>query len=51
MQRARTIFDKIWDSHVVTEREDGECLVYVDPPTARAGWMPSPIRKSATWWN
>lgn len=27
---ARTIFDKIWDTHVVTEREDGECLIYVD---------------------
>ena len=30
MQHARTIFDKIWDSHVVTEREDGECLLYID---------------------
>ncbi len=30
MGRARTIFDKIWDSHVVTEREDGECLLYID---------------------
>ncbi|HSG95415.1 MAG TPA: aconitase family protein, partial [Afifellaceae bacterium] len=30
MERARTIFDKIWDSHVVAEREDGECLVYID---------------------
>ncbi len=30
MERARTIFDKIWDSHVVTEREDGECLLYID---------------------
>ena len=27
---ARTIFDKIWDSHVVTEREDGESLIYID---------------------
>ena len=30
VNRARTIFDKIWDSHVVTEREDGECLLYID---------------------
>ncbi len=30
MERARTIFDKIWDSHVVTERDDGECLLYID---------------------
>jgi 3-isopropylmalate/(R)-2-methylmalate dehydratase large subunit len=30
MEPARTIFDKIWDSHVITEREDGECLIYID---------------------
>ncbi len=30
VERARTIFEKIWDSHVVTEREDGECLLYID---------------------
>jgi len=27
---ARTIFDKIWDTHIVTKREDGESLLYVD---------------------
>ncbi|HSM40815.1 MAG TPA: 3-isopropylmalate dehydratase large subunit [Afifellaceae bacterium] len=30
MGNARTIFEKIWESHVVTEREDGECLIYID---------------------
>jgi 3-isopropylmalate/(R)-2-methylmalate dehydratase large subunit len=29
-QSSRTIFDKIWDSHVVTRRDDGECLIYID---------------------
>jgi 3-isopropylmalate/(R)-2-methylmalate dehydratase large subunit len=26
----RTIIDKIWDSHVITCREDGDCLLWVD---------------------
>jgi len=28
--RPRTIFDKIWDSHAVVTRDDGETLLYVD---------------------
>jgi 3-isopropylmalate/(R)-2-methylmalate dehydratase large subunit len=27
---ARTLFDKLWDSHVITTREDGEALLWVD---------------------
>jgi len=27
---ARTLFQKIWDSHVVAERESGEWLLYID---------------------
>ncbi len=30
MTSPRTLFDKIWDSHVVATRDDGECLIYVD---------------------
>ncbi len=30
MPSARTIIDKIWDSHVVARRDDGECLLYID---------------------
>jgi len=30
MPSARTIIDKIWDSHVVARRNDGECLLYID---------------------
>ena len=26
----QTMFDKIWDKHVVQERPDGQCLLYVD---------------------
>lgn len=26
----RTLFDKIWDSHVVSTMDDGSCLVYLD---------------------
>ena len=27
---ARTLFDKIWDSHVVERLPDGTCILYID---------------------
>ena len=30
MSGPRTLFEKIWDSHVVEEQEDGTCLLYID---------------------
>ena len=30
MAQARTIYDKIWDDHLVHEGDDGTCLIYVD---------------------
>ncbi len=30
MTGPRTLFDKIWDSHVVDRQDDGSCLIYVD---------------------
>ena len=27
---ARTLYDKIWDDHVVHQAEDGTCLLYID---------------------
>ena len=30
MSQPRTLFDKIWDSHVVEQRPDGSCLLYID---------------------
>jgi 3-isopropylmalate/(R)-2-methylmalate dehydratase large subunit len=30
MSTARTLFDKLWDAHVVAQREDGEALLWVD---------------------
>ncbi len=30
MDGPRTLFDKIWDNHVVDRQEDGTCLVYID---------------------
>ena len=26
----RTLFDKIWDNHVIDRQEDGTCLIYID---------------------
>ncbi|MEO3428101.1 3-isopropylmalate dehydratase large subunit [Pelagibius sp. CAU 1746] len=30
MSAPRTLFDKIWDSHVVERQDDGTCLIYID---------------------
>ena len=30
MGKPRTLFDKIWDSHVVDRQSDGTCLLYID---------------------
>ncbi|WP_207455311.1 3-isopropylmalate dehydratase large subunit [Azospirillum sp. SYSU D00513] len=30
MSKPRTLFDKIWDSHVVHRQEDGTCILYID---------------------
>ena len=30
MKTPRTLFDKIWDDHVVHEQDDGTCLLYID---------------------
>ncbi len=30
MSKARTIYDKIWDAHLVDEQDDGTCLLYID---------------------
>ncbi len=29
-QPARTLYEKIWDDHVVERRDDGTCLIYID---------------------
>jgi len=28
--KPRTLYEKIWDAHVVSRRDDGTCLVYID---------------------
>ncbi len=30
MGTPRTLFDKIWDSHLVNVQDDGTCLIYID---------------------
>ncbi len=30
MSAPRTLYDKIWDDHVVSQQEDGTCLLYID---------------------
>ena len=28
--KPQTIFDKIWNNHLVEKQEDGTCLIYID---------------------
>ena len=28
----RTLYDKIWDDHVIDRQPDGTCLLYIDRP-------------------
>ena len=35
--KSRTLFDKIWDAHVIAERDDGQTLIYVDRQLATEG--------------
>ncbi|MFN3287389.1 MAG: aconitase family protein, partial [Sphingomonadaceae bacterium] len=30
MTQPRTLYQKIWDAHVVTRRDDGQCLIWID---------------------
>ncbi len=30
MAQAKTLYDKIWDEHIVHQAEDGTCLIYID---------------------
>jgi len=30
LKMGKTVFEKIWDSHVIAERDDGQSLIYVD---------------------
>ena len=38
---ARTLFEKIWSRHVVTERADGQALLYVDRHLVQDGSAPA----------
>ena len=30
MTQPRTLYQKIWDAHVVSARNDGTCLIFID---------------------
>ena len=30
MSAPKTLFDKIWDAHIVHRQDDGTCLIYID---------------------
>jgi 3-isopropylmalate/(R)-2-methylmalate dehydratase large subunit len=42
MSKPRTLFEKIWDSHVVAVEEDGTCLIYIDRHLTHEVTTPQP---------
>ena len=42
MAKPRTLFEKIWDSHVVATEDDGTCLLYVDRHLTHEVTTPQP---------
>ncbi len=43
MAKSRTLFDKIWDSHLVDQQEDGICLIYIDRHLVHEVTSPQPF--------
>ena len=27
---SKTLYDKLWDAHLVKQQDDGSCLIYID---------------------
>ena len=42
MAKPRTLFEKIWDSHVVATEDDGTCLLYIDRHLTHEVTTPQP---------
>lgn len=42
MSKPRTLFEKIWDNHVVAKEEDGTCLLYIDRHLTHEVTTPQP---------
>ena len=42
MAQPRTLFEKIWDSHVVAVEDDGTCLLYIDRHLTHEVTTPQP---------
>jgi homoaconitase/3-isopropylmalate dehydratase large subunit len=42
MSKPRTLFEKIWDGHVVDVEADGTCLLYIDRHVTHEVTTPQP---------
>ena len=45
----RTLYEKIWDAHVVERRDDGTCLHLYRPPPRPRSDQPAGVRGAAAW--
>ena len=35
--KPRTLYEKIWDTHVIEQRDDGTCLIFIDRHLVQIG--------------
>ena len=45
----KTLYDKIWDAHLVHEADDGTCLLYIDRHLVHEVWRS--IISSRFWYG
>ena len=43
----KTLYDKLWDAHLVHEAEDGTSLLYIEPPSRPRSHQPAGLRGAA----
>jgi len=44
--RPQTLYEKIWNAHVVERRDDGTCLIYIDRHLVHEVTSPPSVRRA-----
>ncbi len=45
----KTLYDKLWDDHLVKQRDDGSALIYIDRQLLHEVTSPQALRPSSGW--
>jgi 3-isopropylmalate/(R)-2-methylmalate dehydratase large subunit len=50
MSAPKTLFDKIWNAHLVHQQEDGTCLIYIDRHLVHEVTSPQAFEGASQYW-